>query len=294
MIDKYTVNHIVVRSLYEAAQEFKIKRKTLARWGLAIDADFRARNVMNVANTADLAPVVTKLQKELLIVKDQNVELKHMLTEIREHQVCTARDTSEKLSQLLSMITLQDTPINSVGAKRMRLDSSYLPSDTDAAAAAVPVNSSGSESAVLIMSTTPGNAFSMLQQAKDLVHFKCTMSLSHLISKWYEKGFKTTDKPAQWTVEDVREKHCIIKVMQYVEIVWPLEASSVLQACPPSPTSPEYLQWNTTRAAAAITAADAVISAIAAVDTTKVRDKKSINGVYTRLQKNGLLPKTNK
>lgn len=62
-------------------------------------------------------------------------------------------------------------------------------------------------------------------------------------------------------------------------------------ACPPSPASSEYLQWNTTRAAAASSAADAVVSAMAAVDATKLQDKRTLNAVYAKLQKCNLITK---
>lgn len=285
MIDKYTVKHIVIKHLYDAASEFKIKKKTLLRWGHEIDADWRARNMMNIANPADLAPVVTKLQKELLHVKAQNVELKHMLTELRENQISSARDTSEKLAQLLAIVTLQDTPISSIGATRMRHDSTYLPS---AAAADVPLNSSGSESAVLILSPTEGNAFSVLQQPKDLVILEASSSLSLIIQKWYEKGFKVNDKPAQWSASP-RDKHCIVKVISFLETVWPTDVCEVLRAGPPAPSSPDYLQWNTARVAAANRAVDAVVAAIAAVDKTKMHDKRTVNAVYGKLHKNKLV-----
>lgn len=287
-IDKYSVDHIVVKNLYEAAKEFQIKKKTLTRWGLLIDADWRARNMMNIANPADLAPVVTKLQKELLIVKDQNAELKHMLTEMRDLQISTARDTSNKLAHLLAMITLQDTPTNSIGDKRRRT--------SEPTAGEIPAATSGSEATELILSAQEGNAFSMLQQPKELVVFKASSALSQVIQTWYEKGFTVNDKPVQWKTVNPKDKHTIIKVIEYLETVWPPDVRAVLLAGPPDPASPEYLEWNTKRVAAANSAVAAIVAAI--VVATKVpdkvaamRDKKSVNALYNHLQNAELIAK---
>lgn len=245
LIDKCSSNHIVVKTLVATAQEFDIRKKTLLRWGMQIDAQWRMRNVMNIANPADLAPVVTKLQTEILQVKEQNAELKIMLTEIRQEQLRAARDTNDKFAKLFALLTVQDTDSSDVGSKRMRLGTDVQ--FASSFAAATPLSTSGSESTALIASSVqvPQNAFTALKQVKAMVEFAGKQPLSTVLQLWYSNKLTPDDNGVRWTAPDKRDKTQVKTAVKYLESLWPDNVRDVLQAASPERTSSQYLHWNT-------------------------------------------------
>lgn len=248
----------------------------LLRWGDAVHSRWKLDNVLNVDSSADLKPVLTALQIELIGVKAENEKLHAQINamqqeDARRHNELLAR--LDALPGLLASAAHIQSP-SSAGSEPFVTKSAAM--DT------TPVQDQ--KRLCVDVSRPPVSALTALAPPPHVTNIETTCTLYELYSVWYERGFTTVNTPPLWWCKAKQDRSRVKTVINYTESLLPAHIREVFQQRPPIVSSALYQTWKVHFTAECSNLVKHVIDTLRAIDGKKTQGAPTVNSVDTRLK----------
>jgi hypothetical protein len=270
--------HVVVVNLFRVAREFGYKPEDLLLWSKLVSDDWALKNLVKVDPSNELAPVVVRLQEEVLSLKELNTAMINKMA-VLESTLVRKVDSMEStiIAAVRAACAPQRETVQSPARKRQRPSGDAEPAST--AAQAAPVSAPPPLGLVL----PPRTTVVQLKPPSPPRIFLNSTSLLDLYLAWYRKRLTVEQVCVTWDAPTQQDRNRVTSAMKYTtKVLASGSHEAVLNSTAPAAIDPGRGAWEHSYRGACIGLVQDVAAALFALDGKKFT-KATINALSNRV-----------